>query len=134
MMMYTAEEFLAKLNENSDDKSGTYRFQGKVDFVRIGTCSNGQGHGHSHDVSGESCNVPNRELYEHLFSECPQNAIILVLSDCCGQYSHVFQERIQAMFPQFMWTFPRQGNYSEFIVWREVARDLLSERVLVVVR
>lgn len=132
-MLWTGEEFIASLNEKFGDILRTFSFAQKVDLVRLGTCSTGFGHGYQHDVSAGSCNVPNLDLYRHLFEDTSEGSTILVISECCGQYSSAFQEEIKKSLPQFRWIFPHHGDFGEHMTdrdWEKLAGDLVWQEIL----
>ena len=131
--MWTADEFIAMLNKEFGDMLHKYSFAQKVDFIRMGTCSSGFEHGHERDVSKESRDVPNHELYRQLTAECSEGSVILVLSECCGQYSDAFQSRVREMYPQYTWLLPHHDDFGEDMTlrdWERLADDLIEQNIL----
>ena len=136
--MWTAEKFLARLNQQFGDMLRNYRFLQHVDYVRLGSCADGFGHGYiHHDVSHDEnawplVHNPNKKCYDNELadSQCETGATIMVIADCCGQYSPKFQQNLRNMYPHMNWLFPRHGDYSERIDWKHLADRLVEQGIV----
>ena len=103
---------------------GEYMFAQSIDYIFVGTCSRAHGRGFF-----PQCVLPGGEPASDLFdggNGIPDDAkVILMVSNCCGQYRESFQTEVRKRFPQITWLFPDHGDFMEDNVPVKVLADNL---------
>ena len=107
-----------------------HSFTEPVDLIFVGTCSHGHSKGFFQHTTKELGEF--REGYfTFVVRRNPRAKTILVISECCGQYSAEFQEGLRQEIPEIMWIFPRHTDYcAQDLRVAEVARDLIDAGII----
>ena len=118
------EEFLTMVNKANPDHG--YAFAQPIDLVIVGPCS-------ALPIPMAPALIddatPNKEYFDWLLGAFEEGTV-LVIAECCGQYSDLFQERLKVLYPKITWVFPNIADYCDYKLYEKAGKDLEQLGVL----
>jgi len=120
--LITAGKFLELLAKNTQT---SHRFTKPIDLVYIGTCSAGKSKRPRPHTTNEI-----GQLSRNYFKKVPAKSVVLVISECCGQYNKEFQRDLRREHPKTEWIFPEHFDYFGTAEIPKILSDLVKAGLL----
>jgi hypothetical protein len=112
-------------------KAGNVIFTREIAKVVLGSCANGEANRHDPEI-GCSTVVGSHEMnlafWRHHLDGVKGN--VLIVTECCGQYSPAQLDALQNEFPEINFITPYIKDFCDRFEWKGVLPDLLKANLI----
>jgi hypothetical protein len=122
-----AEDFLLNLSTGGQTPS----FTQEIEVVILGSCSSGHGNFYDPEVGLSTVDggaKMNLKFWCHHLNGIKGN--VLILTECCGQYTESQLRELRDEFPEICFIAPRIRDYYDRIQFEEIREDLVKAGVI----